>query len=53
MAPTTLAVAGSCSAGVDADDGGRALPYAVFPPLFWAALRFGNRAAATALLRSR
>ena len=26
------------------------LPYAVFPPLFWAALRFGNRAAATALL---
>ncbi len=26
------------------------LPYAVFPPLFWAALRFGNREAATALL---
>jgi PAS domain S-box-containing protein len=25
------------------------LPYAVFPPLFWAALRFGSRAAATAL----
>ena len=26
------------------------LPYAVFPPLFWAALRFSNREAATALL---
>jgi PAS domain S-box-containing protein len=26
------------------------LPYAVFPPLFWAALRFGNREAVTALL---
>ena len=26
------------------------LPYAVFPPLFWAALRFESRAAATALL---
>jgi PAS domain S-box-containing protein len=25
------------------------LPYAVFPPLFWAALRFGSREAATAL----
>jgi PAS domain S-box-containing protein len=51
MALTTLAVAAFVF-------GGRStpmmavepLPYAVFPPLFWAALRFGNREAVTALL---
>jgi PAS domain S-box-containing protein len=51
MAATTLVVAAVVF-------GGRStpmmavepLPYAVFPPLFWAALRFGNRAAASALL---
>ena len=51
MALTTLAVAALVFSGRSTPMMAvEPLPYAVFPPLFWAALRFGNRAAATALL---
>jgi len=51
MALTTLGVALFVFGGVSTPMMAvEPLPYAVFPPLFWAALRFGNRAAATALL---
>ena len=54
MAVTTLAVAGFVFAGHSTPMMAvEPLPYAVFPPLFWAALRFGNREAATALARGR
>ena len=50
MAVATLAVAGFVFAGHSTPMMAvEPLPYAVFPPLFWAALRFGNREAATAL----
>ena len=51
MALTTLAVAALVFSGRSTPMMAvEPLPYAVFPPLFWAALRFGNREAATALL---
>ena len=51
MALTTLAVAALVFSGRSTPMMAvEPLPYAVFPPLFWAALRFGNREAVTALL---
>ncbi len=51
MALTTLAVAALVFTGRSTPMMAvEPLPYAVLPPLFWAALRLGNRAAATALL---
>ena len=51
MVLTTLAVAWFVFSGTSTPMMAvEPLPYAVFPPLFWAALRFGNREAATALL---
>ena len=51
LALTTLAVAALVFTGRSTSMMAvEPLPYAVFPPLFWAALRFGSRAAATALL---